>query len=722
MAGITRDHGIDHSRARLTLSGFWHLAAKFPALIQHCFVAERARWALCIPVFLGMGIASYFLLPVEPAVWWGALCAVISLAGGFVLRRRVLGLILCVMAFLVAVGFGGAQFRTALIQAPVLDRKIGPVWVVGHVTRVEVRSRGVRIWLDRPSIDRLDAQNTPRKVRVKLARANGDFRPGDRVRLRAILHPPSGPAAPGAFDFARRAYFLQLGAVGYAVRPPVIVKRAAVTGFAVHLASLRQTITARIHAALPGRTGTVAAALMTGERGAIPEEVLVSMRESGLAHLLAISGLHIGLVAGLLFFCVRLCLALWERGALRYPIKKWAALAALLGSLGYLLISGSTLPTQRAFLMLCFVMLAVLIDRSAISMNLVAWAAAVILLMAPESLMSVSFQMSFAAVTALVATYEFNLIRRTTGAHATRIRRIGAYFGAVLLTTLVAGLATAPFALYHFNQIALYGMLANFLAVPLTALWIMPFAILGFLLMPLGLEQMALIPMGWGIDGVIAIAQFVQALPGSVAAFPPMPSWALGLVAMGGLWLCLWLTAWRWFGMIGIMAGFAAIAWVETPDILISDTGKMVAVKQRDGLLAFSSQPRGFVAETWLRRAGIRVSPGKKGRALAPRLSGTQCDGLGCIIHSKGHVIALARHMAALPDDCVTASLVVSRMPVKKWRCTRPLEIVDRFSVWRNGAHAVYLSDGGTIRTETVGSRGGKRPWSRYPRTRKKHQ
>ena len=189
------------------------------------------------------------------------------------------------------------------------------------------------------------------------------------------------------------------------------------------------------------------------------------MRESGLAHLLAISGLHIGLVAGLLFFFVRLCLALWERGALRYPIKKWAAVAALLASLGYLLISGSTLPTQRAFLMLCFVTLAVLIDRSAISMYLVAWAAAVILLIVPENLMNVSFQMSFAAVTALVAVYEFSVLRRLAGTRAGRAKRVSLYFLAVLLTTLVAGLATAPFALYHFNQIALYGMLANFLPV-----------------------------------------------------------------------------------------------------------------------------------------------------------------------------------------------------------------------------------------------------------------
>lgn len=721
MARVTHGRELGHHRPGLTLSDAWRLAVCFSAVIRSSFVAERARWALCIPVFLGIGIASYFQLPEEPAPYWGSGAAFIALAAAIALRRRHFTLILCAISFLVALGFSGAQIRTAYRDAPVLDRKIGPVSITADVARVEVRPRGVRLWLDRPVIDRLGREKTPLKIRVRILTSAPDLRAGDKIKLRAVLHPPSGPAAPGAFDFARKAYFLRLGAVGYAIRSPVIVHKAAVTGMAVRLAALRQTITARIHAALPGRTGTVAAALMTGERGAIPEEVLTSMRESGLAHLLAISGLHIGLVAGLLFFSVRLCLALWERVALRYPIKKWAALVALLGSLGYLLISGSTLPTQRAFLMLCFVTLAVVIDRSAISMYLVAWAAAVILLMAPENLMSVSFQMSFAAVTALVAVYEFSVLKRLVGTHGGMVRRGGVYFGAVLLTTLVAGLATAPFALYHFNQIALYGMLANFLAVPLTALWIMPFAILAFLLMPMGLEQLALIPMGWGIDGVIAIAQFVQALPGAVAAFPPMPAWALGLIALGGLWMCLWLTAWRFLGVIPIVAGFATIAWVETPDILISDTGKVVAVKQQNGFLAFASRPRGFVAETWLRRAGIRVSPGKKGEALAPRLSRDHCDGLGCVIHSNGHVIALVHDLAALPDDCATASLIVSRVPVKRRHCPAPIKIIDRFSLWRNGAHALWLSEG-AIKTESAATNGGKRPWSRYPRTRHKRQ
>lgn len=721
MAGIAHDRRVDRNRPAITVAGLRHVADRLGAAIQNRFVAERTRWVLCVPVLLGIGIASYFSLADEPQTWLGPGLVVAALVLVVVLRRHQITLALACLAFLVALGFGAAQMRTLAIDAPILDRKLGPVSVIGNLARIEARPNGSRLWINKPVIDRLSPENTPIKIRITVAKPLRHLSPGDRIKVRAVLHPPAGPAAPKAFDFARQAYFLQLGAVGYAVQSPALIRKAAVTGFTVRLATLRQYLTGRIHGALPGTTGTIAAALMTGERGAIPQDVLTAIRESGLAHLLAISGLHIGLIAGLLFFSLRLCLAIRERTALRQPIKKWAAVAALLGSLGYLLISGSTLPTQRAFMMLCFVMLAILIDRSAISMNLVAWAATVILLIAPESLMNVSFQMSFAAVTALVAVYEYSLVRRMTGKRESKSKRAMLYFSAVLLTTLVAGLATAPFALYHFNQIALYGLLANALAVPLTALWIMPCAILGFLLMPVGLEHWPLIPMGWGIDGVVAIAFFVQALPGSIAALPAMPSWALGFIVAGGLWLCLWLTAWRFCGLIAVAIGLVGIGSVQTPDILISETGKMVAIKQGEDRLAFVFPPRGFVAETWLRRSGQRVFPGRAGDALAPRATGTRCDGLGCVIRSKGHVIAVVHDVAALSDDCARATLILSRVPVKRTHCPRPEKIVDRFALWRNGAHALWLTTH-NVRVESVASVGGRRPWSRYPRTVRKNQ
>jgi len=273
---------------------------------------------------------------------------------------------------------------------------------------------------------------------------------------------------------------------------------------------MRQAVTERVLAGLHGQAGAVAAALLTGERGAIAKDVLAAMRDAGLAHLLAISGLHIGLFAGILFFVCRALLALWESVALRYPIKKWAATVALAGTAFYLLLAGATIPTQRAFLMGGLVIIAILLDRTGISMRSVAWAAVAVLLVQPESLLGASFQMSFAAVVALVAAFEWYGLRRGWRANDTPPRRLLNYLAGVALATLIAGLATAPFAAYNFNRIADYGLAANLLAVPMTALWIMPWGVAALALLTFGLEAVALAPMGWGIDGVIAVARMVS--------------------------------------------------------------------------------------------------------------------------------------------------------------------------------------------------------------------
>ncbi len=712
MAGsLTGDLG-DAGRMRAAVSG---PVGKVVVRVATAFATERARWVLWIPVFLGCGIAVYFALPAEPVGWSGPAVLGAALFSVLLCRARP-SLLLAVWALVLgALGYSAAQLRTALVAAPVLDRSLGAVHVEGQVVRVEVLTDGRRLWLVGASVQRLAPSRTPERLRIRIRGAKPAIRPGDRISVRAALHPPSAPAAPGAFDFARRAYFERLGAVGYAMGPVTVLESGG-SPAGIALEALRQTITRTILDALPGTAGAVAAALMTGERGAIPEDALAAMRDSGLAHLLAISGLHIGLVGGLLFFAVRLSFAVWEGAALRLPIKKYAAVAALVGSLGYLLISGATLPTQRAFLMLCLVMLAVLLDRSPISMNLVAWAAGVILLVAPESLTSVSFQMSFAAVVALVAVYETGVAGRAGRiGHSGLLRQAWSYLAAVLLTTVVAGAATAPFALYHFNRFALYGVLANLLAVPLTAMWVMPCAVLSFLLMPFGLEAVGLTPMGWGIEGVVGVAQWVQALPGSIAVIPAMPAWSLALAVFGGLWLCLWRTRWRVLGIVPVIVGALGAAFVETPDILVSETGKLVAIKGEDGALVFSAPPKGFVAETWLRRSGQATPASGEGTGGRQR-----CDALGCIYRVKGKVIADIHAMAALPDDCASAYVVLSRIAVRDRQCRGPALVIDRFDLWRNGAHALWL-DHDRIRLETVGNSGGGRPWSRYPRQNRRN-
>ncbi|MGH6918310.1 MAG: ComEC/Rec2 family competence protein, partial [Geminicoccaceae bacterium] len=334
--------------------------------------------------------------------------------------------------------------------------------------------------------------------------------------------------------------------------------------------------------------------------------VMQSMRDSGLAHLLSISGLHIGLVAGILFVTLRRLLCLVPRIALHHPIKKWGAAAALVGTLLYMLLAGAPVPTVRAYIMCSMFLLAVILDRTAISMPPVAWAAVVVLLATPEELIGPSFQMSFAAVVALVAAYESTQNARLRWrAEAGWGRRAGLYLAGLVFTSLIATLATGPYSIYHFNRIASYGVIANMVAVPLTGLWVMPWAVLATLLMPFGAEHLALVPMGWGIDGIIAVAEQTSRWPGAVVVVPVLPIAGLSLITLGGLWLCLWQRAWRFVGVVVIVLGAATIAVTRPPDLLIADDGRLFAVADPSGQLLLSrSHGNDFVADTWLRRSG----------------------------------------------------------------------------------------------------------------------
>ncbi|MCZ6849971.1 MAG: ComEC/Rec2 family competence protein [Alphaproteobacteria bacterium] len=462
---------------------------------------------------------------------------------------------------------------------------------------------------------------------------------------------------------------------------------------------------------------------LTGERGRIPEDTMEAMRAAGLAHLLAISGLHVGLVTGILFFGLRALLALSPWVALNWPIKKWAAAAALTGAFGYMLLTGATVPTQRAFLMVALVLGAVMLDRLALSMRLVAFAAVVVLLIAPNSITGPSFQMSFAAVAALIAGFE--VLRRPLSqlsGEGGLGRRALIYVAGVLITTLIAGLATAPFALYHFNRLAVFGLAANLGAVPLTAFWIMPFATLAYLLMPLGLEEIALKPMAWGIEAVIAIAENISARPGASYYLPTMPLWGLGLVTMGGLWLVLWRRPWRLAGLGAMGVGLLSFLAAPAPDLLISGDGRSFAVRKADGSLVFSGT-RGsrFQKNMWLKRSGLagNVPRGRRSKreraeaSLAAAKGGVlRCDSLGCIAHVGDRVVSVISNPGAVAEDCARAHLVIALTSLYRFPCRGPGRIITRRELSRQGTHAVWFEDGGGIRVETVAAHRGVRPWT----------
>ncbi|MBT4889870.1 MAG: ComEC family competence protein, partial [Rhodospirillales bacterium] len=491
-------------------SSLRYLARNF---FRNLFYYDYHRWVLWLPVFMAFGIGLYFTLNFEP-VWYLGFCILGTLAlFARVIRHSQILFMLVITLCFVALGFSAAQFRTARVATTSLQREIGPLNFSGRVMQMETMPTGSRVILENLQIDGpIKAFEVPERVRIRINTSKGEsFRPGDWIKLYGVLRPPSSPASPHAFDFQRYAFFKGIGGVGFSMSIPQIIRQAkesnAAVSFNLLQSQIRQTVSNHIRNALPNETGAVATALITGEKKGISRNTMEAIRDAGLAHLLAISGLHIGLVAGLVFYIVRALLVLSPGVAVRHPIKTWAALAALIAAFGYTLLAGSTIPTLRAFTMMAFVLGAITMGRRGITLRLVAVAAIVILLFQPESLLGASFQLSFAAVTGLVATYEA-ISRRYSTAWRKRniIIRMLVYLGGVGLSTFIAGLATAPFAAYHFHQLASYGVLANLFAVPATALWIMPSAVLGVVLMPLGRESIGLVPMGWGIDAVIAVA------------------------------------------------------------------------------------------------------------------------------------------------------------------------------------------------------------------------
>ncbi|HLJ65434.1 MAG TPA: ComEC/Rec2 family competence protein, partial [Stellaceae bacterium] len=545
-----------------------------------------------------------------------------------------------------------AQFQTWVVAAPVLAHRLGAVGVEGRVVAIDAEPEGVRLVIEPSHIDRLDPAELPAKVRLRL-RTDTGIRVGAKLALHAVLLPPPAPAMPGAYDFQRRAWFDRIGAVGFVIGPPEL-RETPTSRFGIE--ALRDRVTARIRAALPGDRGDIASALITGSTHAIAPALSGTFRDAGLAHILVIAGLHMGMVAGFVFFAVRAGTALIPRFALNYPTKKWAAGAALLATFFYLLLSGATVPSRRAFAMTGLALLAILVDRLSFSPRAIALAAMAVLLMTPESAAGPSFQMSFAAVAALIAFYEAMSARIADWhRHSSKVRRVWLYLGGIVMTTLVTTVATMPFTIYHFNRVPLYSIAANVVAVPVTGFWVMPWAVISLVLMPLGLEAWGLTPMSWGIGAIATMAEAVTSWPGAVLTVPSMPAAGLALVGVGGAWLVIWQRRWRFLGLAPVMIGFATLLLVRPPDLLIAEDGRLIAVRSSDGNYSPSHErgPR-LTEETWTRHAALTLGSAWPARGMSAD-EALRCDALGCLYRRHGAVVAFIRQGNALPEDCAAA-------------------------------------------------------------------
>ncbi|SDE85711.1 competence protein ComEC [Celeribacter baekdonensis] len=564
--------------------------------------AQRGRLFLWLPVCFGIGIGVFFAQPLEPSVTLlGVILAgvILGLLALIKTPPRVAPLLIAMLT--VSMGFFAAGLRSHMVSEPVLTfRYYGPV--EGRVVHIDrSASDALRLTLDQVTLRNFAPDRTPHKVRISLY-GDQSFvapEPGMRLALTAHLSPPSGPSEPGAFEFQRMAWFDKLGAVGY-TRVPALRIADTDRSLTLWVHRLRQTLSFTLQSQIPGQPGAFAAAILTGDRSGITLDTAEALRGANLSHLLAISGLHMGLLTGSVFFALRLCLAMIPGAALTWPLKKIAASGALAAGLFYLALSGFNVATERAFVMVAVMLVAVLLDRQAISLRAVAIAALLILVLRPEVLPEPGFQMSFAATTALVAVFSIVRRLRLMSGWPNWLRGVAT----VVLSSAVAGIATAPVAAAHFNRIADFGLLANVISVPMMGAVIMPAAILALLLTPLGLQGLALAIMGGGIRWILAVAHMVSGWDGAVSHLAAPPPETLPLIAIGGIFVILWRGRGQLLGILPVLAGFVLWSMADRPALLISDDGSLVGRMGAEGRVLNKAKGAGFVASVWLENDG----------------------------------------------------------------------------------------------------------------------
>ncbi|MGR3572861.1 ComEC/Rec2 family competence protein [Brevirhabdus sp.] len=649
--------------------------------------AQRGHLFPWVPVMLGCGIGFYFTLPVEPprgALIAAAAVGVLLVVAG--VRRLGREGPLLVALGLVAAGFALAGGRAHMVEAPVLGfRFYGPI--EGRVVAIDRSlSDKTRLTLDRVILGDLAPRETPARIRVSLHGRQEWLTPlpGVRVMMTGHVMPPQAPAEPGGFDFRRHAWFAQLGGVGY-TRTPVLLAAPGRQDWAMRLYRLRLDISRAVQERLPGRPGSFAAAILTGDRSSLDRGTVDDLRKTNLAHLLAISGLHMGLLSGIVFGAIRFAIALWPYLALRLNGKKIAAAGAWGAAAAYLAISGASVATERAFVMVSVMLLAVMLDRRALSLRAVALAALVVLLLRPESVLGPGFQMSFAATTALIAVFAAlrqARDRRMGGAASDGAASGGAGPGedgapgvrggwhppaaltaaarpilALLISSFVAGVATAPIAAAHFNIQAQYGLIANLISVPVMGLVIMPGAVLAAGLSPLGADGLGLFFMEGGIAWVLGVASRIAQWEGTVNHIRAPPAAVLPALALGGLLGALWQGWGRALALPVVVAALVVWAQSSRPRLLVSESGALLGLMTPAGRSLSAPRSEGFVARSWLENDGDGAA-----QMIAGRRAGLRRDGPRITLEVAGRrIVRLAgkRGRAQLAEVCATADLVI---------------------------------------------------------------
>lgn len=632
-----------------------HALSRLPAQIETVLERERAQLPLFAPVALGAGICAWFALPGQ-AEWLAWLLFWIGIAAGLgaIARGGRFSHVFIVGALLMAAGVLLPWAKALLIGAPPLWRAAIVEMQAGVIAVEPQAARGITRLLLAP-----DARpDLPAQVRVNVPpdKLAPGLEPGDVVRLRARLMPPPAAALPGSYDYAVRAYFDGIGATGRALGPVRLVTSGR------EGPGLRERLGVHIRERLPGPEGAIAVAFANGDQAGISEADANAMRRSGLAHLLSISGLHVSaMIAGVMFLVYRL-LALSPTLALRLPLILIAACAGALAGIGYTLLTGAQVPTVRSCVAALLVVAGLILGREAISLRLIATGALVVMFFWPDAVIGPSFQMSFAAVTAIVALYEWPRAKALFGPHEEgRLKRMLRGLAALFATGLAVELALVPIALYHFHRAGLMGSLANLVAIPLTSFVVMPAEALALALDLFGLGAPAWWMTGKALGLLLDLAHAVSALPYAVMAMPAVGGTIFAITMAGLIWLMLWRGQLRLIGGAAALAGVALMVLTPTPDLLVTADGRHVAVKTSAGGYALLRPRAGDYVRDQLSEAA-----GYEGEfADLATLPGARCSVDVCTLEAQGPRILATRTSYRLPwqsliDACAQADIVIA--------------------------------------------------------------
>lgn len=705
--------GANPSAAVPKLATLATLGARGAQAVEAWLAAEREQLPLWVPVALGTGITAWAVLPSKEA-WTAFLCAMAAVAclGWAFGRGTRTGRAVVIFAAAAALGCALIWWRSVDVAAPRLDRPV----VASFTALVEavepLPAQGDVRLLVRPA----QGSNLPPRVRVNVPDPDRAVHlvPGMTVKLRARLMPPMPMSVPGGYDFAQTAWFKRIGATGKAFDPPIVVARDSPTGFWARLGIVRARLTTHILSRIAGGEGAIAASFVTGDRGALPETDADAMRRSGLAHLLSISGLHVAAMVGAMMLLTLKLLALSPRLALRLPLVLIAAGAGALAGIGYTLLAGAEVPTVRSCVASLLVLAGLAAGREAMTLRLVATGAIVVLLIRPESLAGPSFQLSFAAVTAIVALHEHPRVRAWARRHDEGWpRRAAREIVTLFVTGIVVELALAPIALFHFHQAGLLGALANIVAIPLTTFVVMPLEAVGLFLDIAGLGAPAWWLAGKALSLLLWIAHHIAASPGAVALLPTTPRGAFALMVIGGLWLALWRTRARRLGLVPLALGAGWALATPPPDLIVTGDGRHLAIRRPDGGMAILRDRAGDYVRDML----SEVSGYDGTLAALSDLPEARCSKDLCVVDiarsgrswrilatRSAYLVPWSEMMAA----CAAADIVVSdrRLPQ---RCAPRWFKIDRTLLRRTGGLALTL--GAHPRVATVAASVGDHPW-----------